>query len=144
MLYLCRELGSQTKQRGQELFFVFLELSTLYSVSLGGRDLTSQFTSTSPASPRVASEFWGAVGSRNSLCPSTRVDGFPKCCSGIESACQCRRHRRQGFDPWVRKITWRRKWQRTPVFLPGKSHGPRRQAGYSPCGRKEFSTTEAI
>ena len=60
MLYLCRELGSQTKRKGQELFFVFLELSTLYSVSLwGGRDLTSQFTSASPASPRVASEFWG-------------------------------------------------------------------------------------
>jgi len=32
-----------------------------------------------------------------------------------------RRHRRYGFDPWVRKIPWRRKWQPTPVFLPGKS-----------------------
>ena len=31
----------------------------------------------------------------------------------------------QGFDPWVRKIPWRRKWQLTPVFLPGKSHGQR-------------------
>ena len=36
--------------------------------------------------------------------------------SGKESACQCRRH---GFDPWVGKILWRRKWQPTPVFLPG-------------------------
>ena len=35
---------------------------------------------------------------------------------GKESACQCRR---PGFDPWVRKIPWRRKWQPTPVFLPG-------------------------
>ena len=33
---------------------------------------------------------------------------------------QCRRH---GFNPWIRKIPWRRKWQPTPVFLPGKSHG---------------------
>ena len=30
---------------------------------------------------------------------------------------------RHGFSPWVRKIPWRRKWQLTPVFLPGKSHG---------------------
>ena len=36
-----------------------------------------------------------------------------------ESTCQCRRH---GFDPWVGKIIWRRKWQPTPVFLPGESH----------------------
>ena len=42
---------------------------------------------------------------------------------------RCRRH---GFDPWVRKIPWRRKWQLTPVFLPGKSHGQRSLAGYSP------------
>ena len=42
--------------------------------------------------------------------------------SGKESACQCRRHR---FDLWVRKIPWRGKWQTTPVFLPGKSHGRR-------------------
>ena len=40
-----------------------------------------------------------------------------------ESACQYRRCRRLGFDPWVRKIAWRRKWQPTPVFLPGESHG---------------------
>ena len=35
----------------------------------------------------------------------------------------CRRHRRQGFNPWVRKIPWRRAWQPTPVFLPGESYG---------------------
>ena len=40
--------------------------------------------------------------------------------SGKESAYQCRRLRRRGFHPWVRKIPWRRKWQPTPVFLPGK------------------------
>ena len=33
-----------------------------------------------------------------------------------------------GFDPWVRKIPWRRKWQPTPVSLPGKSHGQRSQS----------------
>ena len=40
------------------------------------------------------------------------------------------------FDPWVRKTPWRRKWQPTPVFLPGKSHGQRSLAGYSPWGLK--------
>ena len=33
------------------------------------------------------------------------------------------------FDPWVRKIPWKRKWQPTPVFLPGESHGQRSLAG---------------
>ena len=44
----------------------------------------------------------------------------------------CRRGRRHGFDLWVRKVPWRRKWQATPVFLPGESHGQRSLAGYSP------------
>ena len=41
-----------------------------------------------------------------------------------------------GFNLWVGKILWRRKWQTTPVFLPGKSHGQRTLAGYSPWGLK--------
>ena len=40
-----------------------------------------------------------------------------------KTACQCRRHKRHGFDPWVGKIPWRRPWQPTPVFLPGESRG---------------------
>ena len=47
--------------------------------------------------------------------------GFPGGASGKEPACQCRRHKRGGFDPWVRKILCRRAWQPTPVFLPGES-----------------------
>ena len=50
-----------------------------------------------------------------------------------EPACQCRRGE---FNHWVRKIPWRRKWQPTPVFLPGKSHGKRSLVGYSPWGRR--------
>ena len=42
--------------------------------------------------------------------------------SGKEPTCQCRRHKRHGFDPWVGKIPWRRAWQPTPVFLPGEAH----------------------
>ena len=49
---------------------------------------------------------------------------------------------RRGFDPWVRKIPWRRAWQPTPVFLPGKFHGQRSLAGYSPWGHEESDATE--
>ena len=45
------------------------------------------------------------------------------------------------FDPWVGKILWRRKWQPTPVLLPGKSHGWRSLVVYNPWGRKESDTT---
>ena len=50
---------------------------------------------------------------------------------------QCRRH---GFDPWVRKSLWRRKWQPTPGLLPGGSHGQTSLVGYSPWGCKESDT----
>ena len=46
---------------------------------------------------------------------------------------------RHGFDPWIGKIPWKRKWQPTPVFLPGESH---RQRSYSPWGLKKSHTTE--
>ena len=48
----------------------------------------------------------------------------------------------QEFDPWVKKIPWRRKQQLTPVFLPGKLHGQRSPVGYSPMGHKESDRTE--
>ena len=69
---------------------------------------------------------------------------LPSGCEGFtggsvvkESLCQCRRHRRCRFDPWIGKIFWRRKGQSTLVFMPGKSHGQRSLAGYSPWGCKE-------
>ena len=69
--------------------------------------------------------------------------GFPGGASGKEPACLCRRCKRHGFNPWVRKIPWRRAWQPTLVFLPGESHGQRSLVGYSPQGRTESDTTEA-
>ena len=57
--------------------------------------------------------------------------GFPGGARAKESACQCKRYKRCGFDLWVRKIPWRRPWQPTPVFLPGESHGQRSLRGYS-------------
>ena len=50
--------------------------------------------------------------------------------------------RRHEFNPWVAKIPWRKKWQPTPVFLPGESHGQRSLVGYSPRARKESDVTE--
>ena len=49
------------------------------------------------------------------------VWGFPGGASGKEPTCQCRRHKRCVFDPWVRKIPWKRSWQSTSVFLPRES-----------------------
>ena len=49
--------------------------------------------------------------------------------SSQESTCQCGRHRSMGSDPWVRNISWRRKWQPMPVLLPGKFHGQRSLVG---------------
>ena len=63
------------------------------------------------------------------------VEGVPS--GSVGKNLQCRWHR---FDPWVRKIPWRRKWQPTPVFLPGKSHGQRSLAGYSLWSQKEPDT----
>ena len=61
--------------------------------------------------------------------------------SGKESTYQYKRH---GFDPWVKKIPWRRKLQPTPVLLPGKSHRQRSLEGYSPWGHKESDRTEQL
>ena len=68
--------------------------------------------------------------------------GLPRWRSGQEPTCRCRRLERRAFDPWVGNISWRRKWQPTPVFLPGKFHGQRSLAGHSQRGCKELDTTE--
>ena len=54
---------------------------------------------------------------------------------------QCRRC---VFDPWVGKVPWRKKWQPTPVFLPGKFHGQKSLVGYSPWSCKESDTDEQL
>ena len=64
--------------------------------------------------------------------------------SGKESICRSRRRRRPEFDPWFGSIPWRRKWQFTPVFFPGESHGQRSLVGYCPWGREELDMTEYI
>ena len=75
--------------------------------------------------------------------PAVFVGGFPGGSvsreSTCQSSCQCRRCR---FDLWVGKIPWRRVWQPTPIFLPGKFHGQKNLGGYSPWGHKELDMTE--
>ena len=74
---------------------------------------------------------WGAIASSNHLMNACYIsDGLPWWLSGKKIfACQCRR---PGFDSHVGKILWREKPLPTPVCLPGKSHGQRGLAGYSP------------
>jgi len=72
----------------------------------------------------------------------TTMCGLPRWLSGQASACQCRRLKRCGFDSWVRKIPWSRKWQPIPVFLPEKFHRQRSLVCYSPWGCKEVDTNE--
>ena len=59
--------------------------------------------------------------------------------NGKESACRSGR-----LNPWVGKISWRRVWQPTWVFLPGEFHGQRNLVGYSPWDHKELEATEPI
>ena len=66
---------------------------------------------------------------------------FPGGSDGKSICLQCRR---PGFNPWVGKIPWRRKWQPTPVLSPGNFHGWRSLVGYSPWGRKESDTSEQL
>ena len=70
------------------------------------------------------------------------LEGFPGGTSDGDSACQCRGCRRHGFDPWVGKITWGKKWQLTPDFLPGKFHEQKSLVDYSPWGCKQLDMTE--
>ena len=64
------------------------------------------------------------LGSSLCLCLHT-LSSFSSGSAGKEPVCQCRRLRRRGLDPWVRQISWRRKWQLALVSLPGKSHRQR-------------------
>ena len=63
---------------------------------------------------------------------------FPGGASVKEPACLCRRCKRHKFDPWVRKIPWRRAWQPIPILLPGESHG------HTESGRLQFMRSQRV
>ena len=87
-------------------------------------------------------EHWAACVFVN--CNFVWILGLPRGRSHKESACQCRRHKRWGFDPWARKIPWSRKRQPTSLFLPGKYHGQRSLSGYSPWDHKDSDVVERL
>ena len=105
-----------------------------------------------PRPPHGVTSTWGSlalVGASEGECgrghkPRQRLEGrgpawelgLPRWLSGKGPTRQRRSWRRPGFNPWVGKTPWRRKWQSTPVFLPGKSHRQRSLVGYSPWGHK--------
>ena len=70
------------------------------------------------------------------------IPAFPGGTSGKEPTCQCRRHKRCGFNPRLGKIPWSRAWQPNPIFLPRESRGQKCLAGYSPWGHKESDMTK--
>ena len=76
-----------------------------------------------------------SIASLSYASPSAMIR-LPSWLSGKESACHCRRCK---FNPFVRKIPWRWKYQPIPVFLPGKSHGQRSLEGCSPCVAKSWT-----
>ena len=67
-------------------------------------------------------------GGEGRIVSSNTCTGLPRWLSGKDSACQCRSCR---FNPWIKKIPWRWKWQPTPIYLPGKFHGQRSLVGCS-------------
>ena len=97
------------------LFLFFIEVQLLYNVVLVSAIQQSE----------------------SAIC--IHIYGLPWWLRWLSVCLQCGR---PGFDPWVRKIPWRRKRQPTPVLLPGKFHGRRSLVGYSPWGYKELDTTE--
>ena len=91
--------------------------------------------------PRILSAFKGAEPERlryriQASSPSTL--GIPS----VKNLLAIQETQEMWFSPWIRKIPWRRKWQPTPVFSPGESHGMRNLVGYSPQSHKESDVTE--
>ena len=72
------------------------------------------------------------------------IQNLPTGMPSKEYTCPSRRPKRQGFDPSYGKIPWRRNWQRTPVFSPGKFHGQWSLSVYSLWGPKQSDMTEQL
>ena len=108
-------------------FFTFMHwrrrLHFHFSLSCIGEGNGNPLQCSCLENPRDGGAWWASIyGVAQSR---TRLKRLSSSSSGKESTSQCRRHKRFRFNPWVRKIPWSRKWQPTPVFLPGKFHGQR-------------------
>ena len=118
---------SQPKQRVRKYFKAQLSMDSMFLI-----------ISFLPVSFKILVNTWNTEFSAWKL--SGSFEGI-KMKTSIRSYFQIWSHGRRGFDPWVGKIPWRRKWQPTPVLLPRKFHGWRSLVGYSPCGQEESDTT---
>ena len=127
LMYLWREIYSISTYSSAILFS--LHRWILYQLSHKGSLKTLQWVVDLP-DPGIE------LGS-----PTFQADSLLSELLGKPLCLQCRR---PGFDLWVRKIPWRRKWQPTPVFLPGEYHGHRVLAGYSPWDHKELDITKRL
>ena len=137
--------GSAEKKRNAE--FHTLPQTWGWSPTIWFKEPFTWFSHTSVWKPLLSSygpQVWSWPSSISviyRLVKKITISGLPRWFSGKSILLPVREKRRCGFDPWVRKIPWRRKWQPTPVFLPGKSHGQWSLAGYSAWGHKESDTT---
>ena len=91
----------------------------------------------------TAGRFFTIWATRKALSiPYTIFIWLPNWLSGKEYACQCRRHKRHLFCPWVGKIPWRREWLPTLVLLSEEFHRQGSLVGYNPWTLKQLDTTE--
>ena len=122
-LVACSPLGREESETTERLHFHF-------SLLCIGEGNGNPLQCSCLENPKDGGAWWAAVyGVAQSW---TRLKRLSSSSSHKEPTCQCRKHKRCRFDPWVGKIPWRREWQPTPLFLPGKSHGQGSLAGYSP------------
>ena len=128
----CSPWGHWESDTTERLHFIF-------SLSCIGEGNGNPLQCSCLENPRDGGDWWAAIygvaWSRTRL--KRLSSSSSSSSSGKEFTCHCRRCKRHGFHPWVGQIPWSRKWQPTPEFLPGESHGQRRFAGYSPWGCKE-------
>ena len=121
----CSPWGLEEPDTTKQLHFHF-------SLSCTGEGNGNPLQCSCLENPRDGGAWWAAVYQvaqsrtrlmRLSSSSSRRglLMGFPGGASGKGPACQCRKHKRCGFDPWVGKIPWRRAWQPTPVLMPRES-----------------------
>ena len=140
----CSPWGRKESDTTEQLHFYF-------SLSCIGEGNSNPLQCSCLENPRDGGVWWAAIyGVAQSQTRLKRLSSssrdhcryFPSG-SAVKNLPQCRRHRRCGFDPWVRKILWRRAWQPTPVFLPGESQGRGSLVGCRLWGCTESDTTEA-
>ena len=142
----CLYFPKQNKgERGLDFFFFQVSLAYDFSrrwlgFSASAFNLLLYATWVKLCEEKLPSHRCGIGKGRSILLVFFRLLGWR---SWWRTRCQWWRHKICGFDPWVGKVPWRRKWPPTPVCLPGESHGQRSPAGYSPRGHKEPDATEA-